>query len=77
MKIATVDQKKRIRIPGTEPGEAFAVREVEPGHYELAKMIPAPRTAPRNARATNAAIEQHALTPAIDWATLRQGTREL
>jgi len=76
MKIASVDQKRRIRIPGMNPGDHYAIREVEPGHYELAKMIPAQRKTTCDKRAAEKAIRDHALTPALNWEALRQSTRE-
>ncbi len=39
MKIATIDIKRRLVLPGAIPGEAYTVREAAPGHYELAEAM--------------------------------------
>jgi hypothetical protein len=75
MKIATVDAKRRIALPGAKPGESFSVRESAPGHYELAKVIPAPRPKP-TAEELDALLLSAPLTPKMSWDELRQLTRE-
>lgn len=75
MKIATVDAKRRLVLPGAKPGESFSVRESAPGHYELAKVIPAPRPKP-TAKELDALLASAPLTPKMGWDELRQLTRE-
>lgn len=75
MKIATVDTKRRLVLPGAKPGEAYAVRESAPGHYELAKVIPAPRPKP-SAKVLDALLASSPLTPKMGWEELRNLTRE-
>jgi len=76
MKILTVDQKRRLVLPGARPGEAFSVFEKEPGHYELSKVM----TIPRGAKPSRAMVEERmkkaGLTPAMTWEELRSNTRE-
>ena len=76
MKVQTIDTKRRLVLPGAKPGECYAVRETGPGHYELAKVIPAPqRPKPRPAE-LDALLASAALTPAMNWDQLRTLTRE-
>jgi hypothetical protein len=75
MKITTVDTKRRLVLPGARPGETYAVREASPGHYELAKVIPAPRPKP-TPEELDALLASAALTPKMDWEELRSLTRE-
>lgn len=75
MKIATIDAKRRLVLPGAKPGETYAVREAAPGHYELAKVIPAPRAKP-TAGQLDALLASAPLTPKMSWEKLRRLTRE-
>jgi len=75
MKIATVDTKRRLVLPGAKPGESFSVRELAPGHYELSKVIPAARPKP-TAKELEALLLSAPLTPKMSWDELRQLTRE-
>ena len=75
MEITTVDTKRRIVLTGATPGESYSVREVASGHYELAKVIPAPR--PKlTAEERDALLASAPLTPKMDWEELRSLTRE-
>ncbi|MGJ3244108.1 MAG: hypothetical protein ACFE0O_14280 [Opitutales bacterium] len=75
MKIQTVDAKRRLVLSGAQPGEAYAVRETAEGHYELAKVIPAPKPRP-TPEELDALLESAALTPKMSWEELRSLTRE-
>jgi len=75
MKVATIDSKRRLVLPGAQPGEAYAVREASPGHYELAKVIPAPLPKP-TAEELDALLASAPLTPKMSWEELRSLTRE-
>jgi hypothetical protein len=75
MKIATIDTKRRLVLPGAQPGETYAVRQAEAGHYELTKVIPAPKKKP-SARTIDALMQSAALTPRLNSAQLRAITRE-
>jgi hypothetical protein len=76
MKVQTIDTKRRLVLPGAKPGECYAVREAGPGHYELAKVIPAPKkTKPKRAE-IDALLASAALTPRMNWEQLRALTRE-
>jgi hypothetical protein len=75
MKVATIDTKRRLVLPGAKPGEAYAVREITSGHYELAKLIPAPPPKP-TAEELDALFITAPLTPKMRWEDLRSQTRE-
>ncbi len=75
MKIAITDSKRRIVLPGAKPGETYAVREASPGHYELAKVIPAARPKPTT-KELDALFASAPLTPKMSWEELRSLTRE-
>ena len=62
MKAQTIDTKRRLVLPGAKPGECYAVREAGPGHYELAKVIPAQRRKP-TPEELDALLAAAALTP--------------
>lgn len=75
MKVQTLDSKRRLVLPGAQPGECYAVRQSSPGHYELAKVIPAPKRKPTAAE-LDALLSSAALTPKMSWEKLRSQTRE-
>lgn len=75
MKITTIDTKRRLVLPGAQPGETYAVRESSPGHYELSKVIPAPRPKP-TAEELEAILASANLAPKMSWEELREITRE-
>ena len=75
VKFQTIDTKRRLVLPGAEPGDCYAVRLTFPGHYELAKVIPAPRPRP-TPKQLDALLTSHALTPKMSWEELRTLTRE-
>jgi hypothetical protein len=75
VKVATIDTKRRLVLPGAKPGEAYAVREIASGHYELAKVIPAPPPKP-TAEELDALFAAAPLTPKMRWEDLRSLTRE-
>ena len=75
MKIQTVDSKKRLVLSGSQPGEAYAVRQTSNGHYELAKVVPARKPKP-TPKELDSLLESSALTPKMNWEELRSLTRE-
>ena len=75
LKIATTDMKRRIVLPGAKPGEVYAVRELAAGHLELSRMLPAPQKRRRRAEVEKM-LDSAALTPRMNWDTLKQLTRE-
>jgi hypothetical protein len=75
VKILTIDTKRRLVLPGAKPGECYAVRESAPGHYELAKVIPASKRKP-SPEDLDSLLVSAALTPKMDWDELKILTRE-
>ncbi|NQX01028.1 hypothetical protein HQ447_10235 [bacterium] len=76
MKFQMVDTKRRLVLPGAKPGECYAVREAGPGHYELAKVIPASKKPKPKPAEIDALLDSAALTPSMPWEQLRVLTRE-
>lgn len=76
MKFQMVDTKRRLVLPGAKPGECYAVREAGPGHYELAKVIPAAKKPQPKPAEIDALLDSAALTPRMNWEQLRVLTRE-
>jgi hypothetical protein len=77
MKIATIDTKRRLVLPDAQPGETYAVWHDAAGHYELTKVIPAPRKSVPSARKIDALMKSAGLTPNMSAEQLRTLTREL
>ena len=75
MKVATVDQKRRLRLPSAQPGECFAVRQLDPDHYELARVIPLPPASRPTVNQLQKTLQSHGLTPKMSWESLRSQTR--
>lgn len=75
MKTVTADQKRRVVLPNAEPGEVYQIRELESGHLELTKLVPAPRTSltPDELRSR---MRENGLKSKMSWETLRKTTRE-
>ena len=76
VKIATVDSKRRLVLPGAHPGETYAVWLDEAGRYELTKVIPAPKKEKPTADKLAALMKSAALTPKMSSDELRKQTRE-
>jgi len=76
MKVATVDTKRRLVLPGATPGDTYAVRQAETGHYELTKVIPAPKKPKPTPEELDALLASAALTPKMSWEELSKLTRE-
>lgn len=76
MKVATIDTKRRLVLPGAQPGESYTVTQIEDGRYELAKVIPAPRRTKPQPKELEALLTSAALTPKMSWEELRSLTRE-
>lgn len=78
MKIVRTDAKRRITLPGSQPGEVYEVVEEEPGHYSLARMVPLPsKKMPKMVSEVERAMDSAPLTPATTWENLRKSTRRL
>jgi hypothetical protein len=76
VKIATIDSKRRLVLPGSQPGEAYAVWQDTAGKYELTKVVPAPRGEKPTPRQIDVLMKSAALTPRMSSDELRSQTRE-
>jgi len=76
MKVQTVDSKRRLVLTGAEPGESYAISQIERGHYKLTKVIPAPRKNKPTEVELDKLLSTSALTPKGDWEELRSLTRD-
>jgi len=76
MKITTIDTKRRLVLPGAQPGETYAIWQDHAGHYELTKVVPAPKKNKPTPRKIDALMKSAALTPKMGWEELHTLTRE-
>jgi hypothetical protein len=76
MKVCVADQKKRVVLPGVSPGERFQVREIEPGHFELLRLVPQESSRVCTRSELDKCWSLYALTPRLSWDDLRTLTRE-
>lgn len=76
MTITIADQKKRIVLPGANPGDVFDVQRSEDGRYELVKLIRPPVAGTRTAAEVEAALDSAPLTSRMSWEALKRLTRE-
>lgn len=76
MSTAKVDSKKRIVLPGGQPGEVYEVQEQDSGRILLVRLERPEPAAPMSKRACLEAIEKAPLHPAMPWEALRRITRE-
>lgn len=74
MKTVTTDRKRWIVVPNAEPGKISCVREIEPGHLELTKMVPGSQN-PKSPTKLRAIFEDDPLTPSMSWESLKRSTR--
>ena len=73
---ATADSKKRIVLPMASPGDVFDIQPRGEGHLVLVRLAP-PEAEARLTRAQCLrAIDAAPLRPKMDWATIREMTRE-
>jgi hypothetical protein len=76
MTTVTADQKRRVPLPGAQPGDVFDVQKSENGKYILEKLVRQAGPRPNSAMEVLAAMEANPLDPRLRWEELRQQTRE-
>jgi hypothetical protein len=76
MSTVTADQKRRVPLPGAQPGDVFDVQASPDGKYILEKLVRQADTRPQSAIEVLAAMEANPLEPSLRWEELRQQTRE-
>jgi hypothetical protein len=73
----TADSKRRVVLPSARPGDVFDVQTQGEGHFTLVRLA-RPEPKPRLTRTECLrAIAAAPLSPTMDWAALRELTREL
>lgn len=77
MSIATADQKRRVVLPGTAPGDVFDVQRGEDGRYVLVKLVRSvPSVGNRSADEVIDALNRAPLDSRMRWESIRRLTRE-
>jgi hypothetical protein len=72
----TADSKKRIVLPVARPGDVFDIQRQGEGQFVLLRLTrPEPEARLTRAQCLRA-IDAAPLHPKMDWATLRELTRE-
>lgn len=76
MKTVTADQKRRVSLPGAEPGDVFDVQITQQGSYVLEKLVRPTRPDRPSADQVRKALKAAPLNPTVSWDELRRQTRE-
>jgi len=76
MSTVTTDQKRRVPLPGAQPGDVFDVQKGPDGSYILEKLVRQRGAGPLSAAEVLVAMEARPLAPRLRWEELRQHTRE-
>lgn len=76
MKVARADTKRRVVIPGAEPGDVFDIQQTGEGRYILVRLQRPPSTPRMTRQECRDAMARWPLTPAMSWEELRSMTRE-
>lgn len=73
---ATADSKKRIVVSEARPGDVFDVQRQGESQFVLVRLTPPESEAGLTSAECLRAIDAAPLSPKMDWATLRELTRE-
>lgn len=76
MATSTVDSKKRIAIPGAQPGEIFDIQRLSEGEFMLVRIDTRNRATRMSKKACMEAMRKNPLEPQMSWEKLRELTRE-
>ena len=76
MKVARADTKRRVVIPGAEPGDVFDIQREGEGRYMLVRLHRPPSRPKMTYQECLDAIARSPLTPTMSWEELRSMTRE-
>ena len=76
MKVARADTKRRVVIPGAEPGDVFDIQQEGEGRYLLVRLQRPPATPRMTRQECRDAMARSPLTPIMSWEELRSMTRE-
>jgi hypothetical protein len=76
MATSTADAKRRVVVPGANPGDVFEIQNLGEGRLLLVRLErPAPAPPMSRSRCL-AAITSAPLLPTMSWEALRAATRE-
>lgn len=76
MSIARADAKRRVVIPGAEPGDVFDIEQEGEGRYILVRLQRPSATRRMTRQEIRDAMARSPLTPTMSWEELRSLTRE-
>jgi len=71
-----VDTKKRIVLPGGQPGDVFDIQQQAEGRFLLIRLEKPERSAKMSKKACIEAMRKAPLRPTLTWEKLREMTRE-
>ena len=70
------DEKKRVVLPGANPGDVFDCEEQGSGHYRLVRLTPSAPPKKKTRAEVQEAIRNSKLKFDMTWEELRSWTRE-
>ena len=76
MSVSKVDSKKRIVLPGGQPGDVFDIQQQAEGRFLLIRLEKPEHTERMSRRACMEAMRKAPLQPTMTWEKLRDLTRE-
>ncbi len=76
MSVTRADAKKRVVLPGVEPGDVFDVRRQEDEQFVLVRLQRPKATSGKSRAACMEAMHRSPLSLALSWEQLRRSTRE-
>ena len=76
MSTVTADQKRRVPLPGAQPGDVFDVQNGPDGNYVLEKLFRQTGPGPLATAEVLAAMAAKPLEPRLSWEEFREQTRE-
>ena len=76
MSVSKVDSKKRILLPGGQPGDVFDIQQQAEGRFLLVRLEKPERAVRMTKKASMEAMRKAPLRSTMTWDKLRQLTRE-
>jgi hypothetical protein len=76
MSLSKVDAKKRIVLPGGQPGDVFDIQQQAEGRFLLVRLEKPEPAEPMSRKACIEAMRKAPLRPTMRWEKLRELTRE-
>jgi len=76
MSTSKVDTKKRIVLPGSQPGDIFDIQQQAEGQFLLIRLEKPERGERMTKKACMDAMRKAPLQPTMKWEKLRDLTRE-